>query len=59
MPLFAALDKLSALDNSARPDNLDLSSEPNDSNSLRDQLRGETTEHAVPPRLEDEGQSGG
>jgi hypothetical protein len=26
---------------------------------LRDQIRGETTEHASPPRLEDEGQSGG
>jgi len=30
-----------------------------DSNSLWDQLRGQTTEHADPPRLEDEGQSGG
>ena len=30
-----------------------------DSNSLRDQLRGQTTEHADPPRFEDEGQSGG
>jgi hypothetical protein len=27
--------------------------------SLRAQVRGETTEHAYPPRLEDEGQSGG
>lgn len=26
---------------------------------LKDQIRGETTEHATPPRLEDEGQSGG
>jgi hypothetical protein len=30
-----------------------------DSNTLRDQLRGQTTEHADPPRFEDEGQSGG
>jgi hypothetical protein len=30
-----------------------------DSTSLRDQLRGQTTEHADPPRFEDEGQSGG
>ena len=29
------------------------------SGSLRQQVRGETTEHAYPPRLEDEGQSGG
>jgi hypothetical protein len=32
---------------------------PNDSNLLRDQVKGQTTEHARPPRLEDEGQSGG
>ena len=29
------------------------------SERLRDELRGVTTEHAIPPRLEDEGQSGG
>jgi hypothetical protein len=33
--------------------------DPNDSNLLRDRVRGQTTEHAWPPRLEDEGQSGG
>jgi hypothetical protein len=33
--------------------------DPNDSNLLRDQVKGQTTEHARPPRLEDEGQSGG
>ena len=33
--------------------------DPNDSNLLRDQIRGQTVEHANPPRLEDEGQSGG
>jgi hypothetical protein len=33
--------------------------DPNDSARLKDQIRGETTEHATPPRLEDEGQSGG
>jgi hypothetical protein len=33
--------------------------DPNDSEALRDQLKGQTTEHADPPRLEDEGQSGG
>jgi hypothetical protein len=37
------------------PDALD----PNDTNLLRDQVKGQTTEHATPPRLEDEGQSGG
>jgi hypothetical protein len=35
------------------------STDPNDSDLLRDQLKGETVEHAKPPRLEDEGQSGG
>lgn len=33
--------------------------DPSDSNLLRDQVKGQTTEHALPPRLEDEGQSGG
>jgi hypothetical protein len=33
--------------------------DPNDSDALKDQLKGQTTEHAEPPRLEDEGQSGG
>jgi hypothetical protein len=33
--------------------------DPNDSELLRDKLKGPTTEHADPPRLEDEGQSGG
>jgi hypothetical protein len=33
--------------------------DPSDSNLLRDQVKGQTTEHASPPRLEDEGQSGG
>lgn len=33
--------------------------DPADSHLLRDQLKGQTTEHAMPPRLEDEGQSGG
>jgi len=31
----------------------------NRASSVRAQVRGETTEHAYPPRLEDEGQSGG
>lgn len=35
------------------------SPDPNNSELLRDELKGETTEHAMPPRLEDEGQSGG
>ena len=35
------------------------SPDPNDSDLLRDELKGETHEHAKPPRLEDEGQSGG
>ncbi|HWF11129.1 MAG TPA: hypothetical protein VG297_21820 [Bryobacteraceae bacterium] len=33
--------------------------DPADSDLLRDELKGHTAEHAVPPRLEDEGQSGG
>ena len=33
--------------------------DPNDSDLLRDELKGQTSEHANPPRLEDEGQSGG
>ena len=33
--------------------------DPADSDLLRDQLKGLTVEHADPPRLEDEGQSGG
>ena len=37
------------------PETLD----PNDSDKLRDELKGQTKEHATPPRLEDEGQSGG
>jgi hypothetical protein len=37
----------------------ELPEDPNDSEVLRDQLKGQTTEHAKPPRLEDEGQSGG
>jgi hypothetical protein len=32
---------------------------PNDSDSIRDQIRGQTVEHANPPRLEDGGQPGG
>jgi hypothetical protein len=37
------------------PETLD----PNDSELLRDELKGQTLKHAKPPRLEDEGQSGG
>jgi hypothetical protein len=37
------------------PDLLD----PLDSDMALDQLKGHTTLHAKPPRLEDEGQSGG
>ena len=37
------------------PESLD----PNDSALERDQLKGQATQHAKPPRLEDEGQSGG
>lgn len=33
--------------------------DPNDSGLLRDQIKGQTAEHAKPPRFEDEGQSGG
>jgi hypothetical protein len=33
--------------------------DPNDSALERDQLKGQTTQPAKPPRLEDEGQSGG
>lgn len=37
------------------PEELD----PQDTEKLRDQIKGQTKEHAKPPRLEDEGQSGG
>jgi hypothetical protein len=33
--------------------------DPADSDALRDQIKDRTTEHAIPPRLEDEGQAGG
>ena len=33
--------------------------DPNDTDRLKNQIRGQTKEHADPPRLEDEGQSGG
>jgi hypothetical protein len=36
-----------------KPEDLDRS------DRLRDDIQGVTTEHAFPPRLEDEGQSGG
>ena len=45
-------------DNSGQQDQAEVL-DPNDSNLLRDQIRGRTDEHAKPPRLEDEGQSGG
>jgi len=42
------------------PESLDPESlDPNDSDMERDKLRGQTTLHAKPPRLEDEGQPGG
>jgi hypothetical protein len=37
----------------------DRSPDPNDSDLLRDQLKGETVVHAKPARLEDESQFGG
>jgi len=40
-------------------DGLDPASDPNDSDRLTDLLKGQTIIHADPPRLEDEGQSGG
>jgi len=40
-------------------DDTQESLDPNDSDLLRDQLRCGTSEHAMPPRFEDEGQSGG
>jgi hypothetical protein len=36
-----------------KPEDLDRSER------LRDEIQGVTSEHALPPRLEDEGQSGG
>ncbi len=33
--------------------------DPNDSDREVDKLKGQTTQHAKPERLEDEGQSGG
>ena len=45
-------------DNSGQQDQAEIL-DPNDSNLLRDRIRGRTDQHAKPPRLEDEGQSGG
>jgi hypothetical protein len=45
--------------NKKTPEHLNHPNDPNDSDTLRDRLKGQTTEHADPPRLEDEGQSGG
>ena len=45
-----------------KPDEKDIDPEsldPNDSDMERDKLRGRTTLHAKPLRLEDEGQPGG
>jgi hypothetical protein len=42
-----------------KPDREASQDDPNDSDLLRDELKGQTVEHASPPRLEDEGQSGG
>jgi hypothetical protein len=33
--------------------------DPNQSDLFRDKLKGQTEEHGIPPRLEDEGQWGG
>ena len=41
------------------PEKTESDYDPNDSDALRDQVKGQTSEHAKPPRLEDEGQSGG
>ncbi len=49
----------SAAREDSSPESPDEVLDPNDSNVLRDRVRGQTTEHAWPPRLEDEGQSGG
>jgi hypothetical protein len=45
----------SYLEDDCEPDLLD----PNDGDTELDKLRDRTTLHALPPRLEDEGQSGG
>jgi hypothetical protein len=50
---MAISDKTGVEPDGALPEDL------NDSAKLPDQLKGQTTEHAVPARLEDEGQSGG
>jgi hypothetical protein len=44
--------------NSGEPDQPEIL-DPNDTNLVRDRIKGQTDEHAQPPRLEDEGQSGG
>ncbi len=41
------------------PECQDAVLDPNDSDLLRNRVKGQTVEHAWPPRLEDEGQSGG
>ena len=64
MPLFTTFDfRLPEQTNAPRQGYPDDGPEGtiylSDSNSLWDQLKGQTTEHADPPRFEDEGQSGG
>ena len=44
---------------SAKPSEIPNPADLDRSARMRDEVRGVTTEHAIPPRLEDEGQSGG
>ena len=46
-------------ENTPNPGRVPEPVDPNDSDLLRDELKGQTAKHADPPRLEDEGQSGG
>ncbi|HEY3837210.1 MAG TPA: hypothetical protein VGL72_11595 [Bryobacteraceae bacterium] len=58
-PRTAGARPSGATENDSGPEDQPEVLDPNDSNVLRDRIRGRTEEHAQPPRLEDEGQSGG
>jgi hypothetical protein len=58
----AAQQKTSERGSPGDPESGTVQPKPEDldrSERLRDEVKGVTTEHAFPPRLEDEGQSGG
>jgi len=53
------MNRVEALNNTVISKEAEEVLDPNDSEKLCDHSKGQTTIHAVPARLEDEGQSGG